>query len=146
MRDQWERLKGKTYPDRLAEQLTALETDETLISYKEAERADGERPVSSDLSHVLSIKHGRPERALPMAGDAIIYSTNSVPKGVTGAIGGIVTPMTWCIGGICHLRSILTRNFTVSAVRPLWKMKGLSPSTTAKNRGIVPPRRRIRFC
>ena len=42
MGDQWERLKGKTYLDRLAEQLTALETDETLVSYKkQRERNQG---------------------------------------------------------------------------------------------------------
>ena len=48
MQGQWERLKGKIYPDRLAEQLTALETDETLVSYKkqrEQMAKDPYRPI-----------------------------------------------------------------------------------------------------
>jgi len=49
MGDQWERLKGKTYPDRLAEQLTALETDETLVSYKKTESGWRKTRIAREL-------------------------------------------------------------------------------------------------
>jgi hypothetical protein len=35
MNDNWEKLKGLTYPDTLDAQLKALETDEVIASYRE---------------------------------------------------------------------------------------------------------------
>ena len=48
MADRWEQLKGNTYPDTEAEQLAALETDETVHDYKrrrEAWSSDPYRPI-----------------------------------------------------------------------------------------------------
>ena len=98
MGDQWERLKGKTYPDTLAEQLTTLETDETLISYKkQRERMAQDRIVRSITCPLYQVWETR--TGFANGRDGITCSTNSVPKGATGATGGIATPMTWCIGG-----------------------------------------------
>ena len=48
MADAWEKLRGKTYPDTESEQLTALETDETVHDYKkrrEGWASDPYRPI-----------------------------------------------------------------------------------------------------
>ena len=48
MAEMWEKLRGKIYPDTEAEQLAALETDETVRDYKkrrEAWASDPYRPI-----------------------------------------------------------------------------------------------------
>jgi len=52
----WEKLKGKIYPDTLDEQIKALEKDETFLSYKERRKQlalDPYRP----LYHISSLSN-----------------------------------------------------------------------------------------
>ncbi len=56
MSNKWERLKGKTYPNTLDEQLKSLETDEAILSYREQREQMAKDPYRP-IYHMSSISN-----------------------------------------------------------------------------------------